>query len=313
VLVVAGVSDLKTGAKLKTTDIARVASSSKVWIGAVVMQLIQEGRVSPSDKIAQYISRDEVKNIANAKTATIAQLLSHTSGIIDYYNDTDFGSDVPDKMDFTLEEALKYAWNQPAEFKPGARYSYSNSNTVLLAQMIETVTGQPFAKVLRSRIFTPLGLKHTFVEVFEPVPARIVRGYEFYSDGSTDEIGDKYQGGGLPDGALVTTPEDMALFMRALFADGKLLDRATLKQMTTPAAAVEDGQTVGYHIFITETDHGKRYEHDGAVVGYRAQEMYYPASGITIAIWTNTGDEQDETFSALEDDIVNLVFSSARN
>jgi len=310
-LVTAGVSDRKGGTNLAPTDIARIASSSKVWVATAFLQLVQEGKISIDDPIAKYIKPDNAANIANADTATVAQVLSHTSGIFDYYNQSGFGNDVPNKMDFTIDEALKYTWNQPANFKPGAKFGYSNTNTVLLAQAMETVTGQPFAVEMRKRIFDPMGLKHTYVEVFEKVPVKIARGYEFNEDGSVIEVGDKYQGGGLPDGALVSTPEDMMIFMRALFGDGKLLDKATVAKMVTPVADAGDKSSMGYHIFISDTDNGKRYEHDGAINGYRAIEMFYPDSGVAIALWTNTGGKaQDDVFQTLQDDVAKLVFES---
>jgi len=308
VLAAAGESDKEAGTKLTTTDIARIASCSKVWVGAVVMQLIQEGKIAPTDKVARYLPEDEVKRIANADTATVGQLLSHTSGIVDYYNDSDFGTDVPDKTDFTIPEALRYIWDKPAVFEPGARYSYSNTNTVLLALLIENVTGHPFYEELRSRIYTPLGLKHTYVEMFEPVPVKIVRGYEFSGKRDFTVTGDRYQGRGLPDGAIVTSPEDMALFMRGLFGDDKLLSKVTVQQMVTPVADTDDGSKVGFHIFITRTDFGNRYEHDGAIDGYRAEEMFYPGSGTAIAYWTNSGGRtQDDVFDGLQQAITNVV------
>jgi D-alanyl-D-alanine carboxypeptidase len=163
---------------------------------------------------------------------------------------------------------------------------------------------------MRARLFEPLGLKHTFVEVFEPVPVKIVRGYVF-EGADVREIGDKYQGGGLPDGGIVTTPEDMVKFMRALFVDWKLLDTATMTLMLTPVADAGDGSQVGYQIFITKTRNSTRYEHDGSIDGYNAIEMHYPESNITIAMWTNgDGGEQDTIFANFQDAVDKLVFPS---
>lgn len=308
VLAAAGVSDKTTRAALTTSDVGRIASCSKVWVGAAVMQLIGEGTLGLDDPIAPFLGADDRDHIANAKTATVGQLLSHTSGIFDYFNSDDFGMDDPNKMDFTLAEALRYAWDKPAEFPAGTAYAYSNTNTVLLGVILEKVTGQPYAQVLRSRIFTPLGLKHTYIEVFEPVPVRIARGYEDEGD-EMNEIGDSYQGGGLPDGGIVTTAEDMALFMKALFVDGTLLDAGLATLMTTPVTEGEDGEQVGYHIFISQTDHGLRYEHDGSLPGYLAVQMQYPKSGVILAMWTNSGGETAETvfFDDLQAAVIALV------
>jgi D-alanyl-D-alanine carboxypeptidase len=311
ILIAAGLSDKQAGTKLKTTDISRIASSSKVFVGVAAMQLVQDGKVSVEDKIAKYLDADNAAHIANADSATVAQVLMHTSGIYDYFNQGAFGADMPDKTDFTLNEALQYAWDQPANFEPGLKYSYSNTNTVLLAKMIETVTGKPFAQVLRERIYEPLELKNTFVELFEKVPVKIARGYEFFPEGDTKEIGDTYAGRGLPDGAIVTTPEDMVKFMRGAFADYKILDKATAELMTAAHEATDDGGNIGYHIFVTSADQGTRVEHDGRLDGYQAVEMHYPESGVTLAIWSNSGGQtQEQVFAQLVEDILVEAFNS---
>ena len=306
-LVVAGKSDLKANTPLTTTDISRIASASKVFVGTVVLQLIQEKKIALTDPIANYIRAENAHHIANADRATIAQLLTHSSGIFDYY-DQDFGLDVPSKMDFTIDEALKYAWDKPALFEPGAKYSYSNTDTLLLGEMIEQVTGMGVAQAIRTRILTPLNLKNTYTEVFETVPVKIIRGYAFDKKGNSTEIGDKYPGGGLPDGGIVTTPKDMVIFMHALFAEGKLLDTPTLQAMITPQVPTDDGGSIGYHIFIDDSAHGKMYSHDGGIDGYSSIMMYFPDSDVTIALWTNgSGRKADKAWANL--DIVGLVFA----
>jgi D-alanyl-D-alanine carboxypeptidase len=306
ILVTAGKSDLTAGTALTPTDVSRIASVSKVFVGVVVMQLVQEKKVALTDRIARYIAADHAAHIANANRATIRELLTHTSGIVDYYDD-DFGADDPRKLDFTIDEALKYAWDKEADFATGARYSYSNTNTLLLAIMIEKVTGTTVAQAIRTRLLAPLNLTHTYTEVFERVPVKIVRGYVFDGPGRPKEIGNKYPGGGLPDGGLVTTPENMVRFLRALLVERTLLQPAVLQQMLTPAARRDEDDWAGSHIFVVTTAHGKKYIHNGAIAGYNAEMLHYPDAGVTMAYWINgSGGKADRAWENL--DVEGIVF-----
>jgi len=305
ILVTAGNSDVERGTSVTSADVARIASSSKVFIGTLVLQLVDEGRITVDDPIARYVSSEHAEHIANARVATIAQLLTHSSGIADYYNGGYFGYDVPDKMDFTIDEALRYAWDVRAEFQPGQRYGYSNTNTLLLGAMIERVTGRGVAQVLRERILAPLGLRNIYTEVFEPVPVRIVRGYSFEGRRIVDVAADKIAGGGLPDGGLVSSPEAMVQFVRGLLADKRLLSARSLEAMTT--VHVRDRAediAIGYHLFVESTRQGMRYTHDGALSGYLSFMAHYPASDTTFAAWTNSrGDDQEQAWESFIDDV----------
>jgi D-alanyl-D-alanine carboxypeptidase len=298
-LVVAGYSDLNAKTPLVTTDLSRIASTSKMYVATVIMQLVEEGKIPVGDKIAKYLNPDDVKHIANADSVTIADVLTHSSGIADYYNDSNFGQDKPEQLDFTIEEALHYAWDMPALFAPGEKYSYSDTNTVLLAVVIEKVTGQNFAQVVRNRIITPLHLTHTYTEIFEPVPVSIVHGYSF-SDGGKPDDTIKMQGAGLPDGGIITTTEDMVTFFRALLVDGKLLKPATLADMLKPRFDAE-GSRIGYHIFM-DGNPPRVYYHDGYIDGYQAWLSHDVQDGVTVAVWANgTGEDQDAAFGNLID------------
>jgi D-alanyl-D-alanine carboxypeptidase len=300
IVAVAGKSDIRADTDLIPTDLSRIASISKMYVATVIMQLIETGKITAADRIGQYLNADDARHIANVKTATIGQVLSHTSGIFDYYNDADFGADKPDQYNFTIEEALHYAWDQPALFAPGKKYSYSDSNTLLLALVIEKVTGNSFAQEVRSRILTPLKLDHTFTEIFEPTPQLTIHGYDFDKNGrSTDYF--LMQGAGLPDGGIITTPTDMVSFFKGLLVDGKLLQPATLAEMLKPRADAGDGSAIGYHIFVQPMPNGDTwYSHSGGIAGYQAELLFSKKTGVIVALWANgTGKNQDNAFDIL--------------
>jgi D-alanyl-D-alanine carboxypeptidase len=308
ILVTAGKSDLKAKTDLKTTDVARIASSSKVFVGTLIMQLIESGKVKLSDPISKYAGDEHTKHLTNAEKITIEHLLTHTSGLYDYFN-PEFGADKPNKIDFTIEEALRYAWDRPAEFAPGRKFSYSNTNTLVLGGIVEVVTDEDLAAVMRARIFKPLGLKNIYTERFEPVPVKLVRGYEYQGD-QYYEIGEKFAGRGLPDGGLVASPEELVKFLRALLVDGKLLKPETLKQMLTARKQIEGEETsICYHIFLGKTRYGVQYEHSGSLDGFSSEMMHFPEADITIALWTNSrGVQDDSVWGEFQSTVLEIVF-----
>jgi D-alanyl-D-alanine carboxypeptidase len=308
ILVVAGKSDLGAKTDLQTTDIARIASTSKVFVGTLIMQLIEAGQVKLSDPISKFVGDEHSTHLTNAEKITIEHLLTHTSGLYDYFG-PDFGADKPSKIDFTIDEALRYAWDRPAEFAPGSKYAYSNTNTLILGAVVEKVTGENIATAMRTRILKLLGLKNIYTELFEQVPVKMVRGYSYEGD-QYREIGEKFAGRGLPDGGLVASPEEMVKFLRGLLVDGKLLKPETLKQMLTAhKQADSEVESICYHIFLTKTQYGPQYGHSGGLDGFSSEMMHFPDTNITLALWTNSsGDQQGKVWEEFQSEVLRIVF-----
>lgn len=271
----------------------RIASCSKVFLGVVVMQLAAEGKISLSDPIAKYISVADAANIHNANQATLRQLMNHTSGIYDYFGEK-FNADAashPGKY-YTIEEALKYAYGKPAAFSPaGSSYNYSNTDTLLLAAMVEKVTGAPFTKVLRDRIFTPLTLNNTYNDYAESEIAPLAHGYDISPRLNYTDYTNINQGYGLPDGGIVSNAADMVTFIRALLHEGKLLNPATLDEMLTIDPSARNDQE-GLNIFIYSDYYGVTYGpmlgHSGGITGYLSEMYYFPNRDIAITLLTNS-------------------------
>jgi D-alanyl-D-alanine carboxypeptidase len=314
---ISGKANLTTGAPMVAQEHFRIASCSKVFLGVVVMQLVSEGKVSLSDPIAKYISQQDAANIENADRATIRQLMNHTTGIYDYFDDR-FNEDAvahPGKY-YNLEEALKFAYGQPAAFSPpGSGYYYSNTDTILLAVMVEKVTQAPFTQALRQRIFNPLHLKNTYNDYAEPVIEPLAHGYEIRKDRRPIDHTDINQGYGLPDGGIVSDAADMATFIRALLHDGKLLTPDALKTMLTIDPAAQDDEE-GLNIFIysdyLDGDYGNLIGHSGEIDGYKSEMYYFPDEDVAIVLLTNSsGNPIDNRWEKLFDNAVRTIFNGA--
>jgi D-alanyl-D-alanine carboxypeptidase len=169
--IVASGTDAKTGAPLDPHVPFPVASITKTFVGALVLQLVEEGSVALDDPLAEYLP-----SFPNADRITIRQLLTHTSGIPPEGDDAgtspysaEFEDLILHNLDksFTPDEILTFVRDRPLDFEPGTGVQYSNINTILLAKVVETVSGTDLTTAFHQRLIDPLGLSHTYFGVTE--------------------------------------------------------------------------------------------------------------------------------------------------
>ena len=165
----------------------RVGSITKQFAAAAIMLLVEQGKLSLSDKIDRYLPE-----FSQMRTAiTVEQLLTHTSGIRNYTALPGFGERMASEV--SVQEGIAFFKDASSEFAPGDRFAYSNSNYFLLGTIIERVTGMPYADFMARHVFGPLQLTHTTIET-DNTPAAVI-GYTqgrrkvaaapAYSSGST--------------------------------------------------------------------------------------------------------------------------------
>ena len=151
-----------------------IASLSKQFTAALVLQLVAEGQMHLDSTISAYYPayRPDV-----GRRVTIHQLLTHQSGIPNYTNLPYVWSDSL-ALPYTSEQLVEKFGSGDLEFEPGTRYQYNNTGYYLLSLLIEAVTGQPFVTVLQERILIPLGLQQTGVDDRAQVLERRAYGYD---------------------------------------------------------------------------------------------------------------------------------------
>ena len=164
-IVVSG-ADAKTGAPLDPHVPFAIASITKTFVSALVLDLVDEGKVALDDPLAEY-----VPTFPNAERITLRELLTHTSGIPPEGNDSGtsiysdaFNNLVLSNLDrtFTNDDILDFVRDRPLLFDPGTGVQYSNVNTILLGKVVENVTGTSLTTALRQRLIAPLDLTHTY-------------------------------------------------------------------------------------------------------------------------------------------------------
>ena len=245
---VAGVSDIATGAALTPDRPVRIASNTKTFLAAAALRLWEEGRLGLDDPVARHLP-PEVAALLTAdgydlEAMTVRHLLTHTSGLYDYADRDRFIEAIlaDPHHRWTPEEQIGLAveWGEPYG-APGTVYRYSDTGYVVLGLVLESAGDAPLAIVLRDLLpFARLGMRNTWLETLEdPPPGASERAHQYLGELDTwdwDPSLDLYGGGGL-----VSTADDMAVFIRALFTGGVYLDAATADTMLTTVRGAGPG------------------------------------------------------------------------
>jgi len=284
----AGIANVKTGEAMQPNARLRIQSLSKIWLLAVTLQLLQEGKLSLNDTVAHWFPG----LLPYGNEITIAELETDTSGLIDD-NTLEQNSAVylARVKDAKLVEELKAigariranpntpvdpiwlirfaAW-QPLLFPPGIRYSHSNIGWNIAGMIVAKAAGQPLPTLYSERIFQPLGLTHTSYQPQGQIAGPHAEGYQINANGTlTDSTAWTYGKGA--DGAIVTDATDEATFLRAL-VDDKLQVRGTFLDF--------EGWSGGKHTGCP----GNAFLSVGAGAASWAYAYYDPAAGNRIVV-----------------------------
>jgi D-alanyl-D-alanine carboxypeptidase len=167
-----GVADVATGRPVSLADHFRIASISKTFTATVILQLVDQKRLSLSDHLSRF-----VQGIRYGSLITVEELLGMRSGIYDYTSDPAFLKAVTNNPDmrFTTADFLRIVRRHAPLFRPGTQTAYADSNYVLLGLIAETITHRPLGQLIRSQILTPLGLGQTSYPATAAIPAPFAR------------------------------------------------------------------------------------------------------------------------------------------
>lgn len=217
------------------------ASVGKTMCATVFGMLVDEDKISYDDKISNWLNGDILEGLFVVEGSdysdqvTIRHLLSHTSGVGDYFEDPVInGKTMVEMMAanqdhlFTPKELIAFTRdNQEPIGKPGQQFHYSDTGYILLGLILEAIEEKPYAAILADRIFEPLGMKDSYLMFYNDEPADILGIYVNGMDySSKNALSIDWSGGGV-----VTTMEDLLTFMMAL-ENGQLLSKEVYEQMT---------------------------------------------------------------------------------
>ncbi|ROP38200.1 serine hydrolase domain-containing protein [Saccharothrix texasensis] len=302
----AGVGDLRTGGEVPTNGRVRIGSASKMFASVVVLQLVGEGRVELDAPIETYLPGLVRGKGIDATRITVRQLLQHDSGLPDY-TDSMFksaGDFLPYQHVYLEPRALLDLANARDDARAaGSGWSYSNTNYLLAGLIAQRVTGRPFDELVTTRVIQRAGLRDTYAPGVgeEEIRGRHPRGYQ--RDPATDELLDFTRmdpSWGWAAGHLISTPDDLNTFLRALL-DGKLLKPAQLAQLRT-TIPTRPGSDLGYGLGVFSTPlscGGVAWGHGGDIPGYSTVDAATDdGRAATIVVTSLNGSVKDESVAA---------------
>ncbi|MEV7234403.1 serine hydrolase domain-containing protein [Streptomyces sp. NPDC051020] len=252
----------------------RIASTGKALMAAVILQLVDEGKLSLDDTVDRRLPGVIDGNGNDGRKITVRQLLQNTSGLHDDLP----GFDTPQEYyqhrydTYTPEQIVARAMKHHPDFRPGTGWSYSNTGYVVLGMIVEKAAGRPWQEEVESRILKPLGMNQTYLPgTTSPLRRPHADGYQVFASGERTDVTEQI----VPDlGGYVSTTADVNRFFQGLLG-GKLLSEARMAEMqdTVPVdkriEAIWPGGRYGLGLVSRPlTCGGSYWSHEGGEAGY---------------------------------------------
>lgn len=234
----------------------KIASISKLYIATAAAKLVHDHRLSLDDTLADHLP-ELVGRIEYADQITLRMMLQNRSGIPNFVDEDAFDWGAPS---VEISENLALVLDAPADFEPDTDYNYSNTNYLLIGDILDKVLGYNHQQYINKEISIPLGLTDTYGLLSDVALEDVVSGYYTEYDGDLKEVDFV-----VPGGSMVATAQDVGVFLRAL-NDGSLLN--------------DDEQAIYSSIY--------EYEHTGWVLGYHSIARYHEDIDTVVIQFVNT-------------------------
>ncbi|WP_163714614.1 serine hydrolase domain-containing protein [Mangrovibacterium lignilyticum] len=263
----AGWHDRKNKIPAYPQALFKIASITKLYVAVATAKLVKAGRLSLDKSLANYFP-ELAGRIEYSDKITLRMMLQHRSGIPNFVDHPDYWTKPPRNR----QETLDYALDLPADFEPDDDYGYSNTNYMLIEDLIDKTLGYPHQQYIKEKILNPLGLKNTFGSLSEVDIDDVMSGYYVgvETDFKTEETG-----------LMLATAEDVGTFLRAL-NDGSLFDAGE--------------QEIYSSIYV--------YEHTGLLVGYQSIAKYHKDMDMVVIQFNNTTN-----FDGYDWNLAEIVYS----
>ena len=247
----AGWHDRKNKIPANPQALFKIASISKLYVAVATAKLVKDGRLSLDKTLADYFP-ELIGRIENSDKITLKLMLQHRSGIPNFVDHPDYWKKPPKNR----QETLEYALDLSADFEPGEDYGYSNTNYMLISDLIDKVLGYSHRQYIKEEILIPLKLNNTFGSLHEVDIDDVMSGYYV---GIEDDL--KTESSGL----MLATAEDVGTFLRAL-NNGSVFN--------------EGEQKIYSSIYV--------YEHTGLIAGYQSIAKYHKDIDTIVIQFNNT-------------------------
>jgi CubicO group peptidase (beta-lactamase class C family) len=277
-----GFSNYRTKDSLQIDTRFQLASVSKPITALAVMQLVEQGKIRLTDSLEMYFPEWPYPGI------TIKMLLSHRSGLTNYMYHTDDWFTQRDEIPICNSEAIRMLCEKKPEmyYRPDTTFDYNNTNFMLLAAVVERVTGMDFETYMLTQFFRPLGMLNTFIKSDMEVPqdGLVARGH----DKRRRTIAPYYLSGTTGDKGVYTTAEDLYTLHKALLK-GEIVQDSTLNLMFTPSSKFNRrGGSYGLGWRLNQRDDGSVITyHNGWWRGFRTYFIHDADEEAVVIVLTN--------------------------
>jgi D-alanyl-D-alanine carboxypeptidase len=277
-----GYADLLPRRPMRTNMHFRIGSVTKPFVTTVLMQLVQERRLSLSDPISRYVA-----GVPNGDKITLRMLANMTSGLGDLFTNEAFLYLFALGQSFTPEQVVQFGISLPPLFAPGTKWSYSNTNTDLLGLVIQRVTGRSLGAVLRDRVFKPLGMRDTSLPSTSALPRPFANGYTLATingrlgDRTFDSATATWAAGGV-----VSNVPDLLRATR-LFGTGRpLINAASQREREQWVRLPPNSRLQRYGIGLL--NFSGWIGHNGGIFGYTTVAWYLPPERLSLVVAVNS-------------------------
>lgn len=298
-----GVSDVDTKAPIDPAGHGRIGSITKPIVASAVLVLVDQGKLSLDDPLAKYIP-----GIANGDRITVRQLLSMSSGVWNYTTDqqlVDTFATAP-MTPWTIDQTIDLIRSHPADFAPGEKVAYCDSNFVLLGRIVELVTGQPVSDVVRTLVIEPLGMTGTRMPADDQpdVPDPGIGSYQPVG-GQPAAIPDLNPTFAWTAGAATSTVPDLARFAREV-TDGSLLSPELQAQRLATTTFTGIPLDVGYGLGVLNMN--DLIGHNGDITGGGGTMLRLPAQDATFVVLVNLSTNGENSSGAITNALIDDLY-----
>ncbi|QVY59684.1 serine hydrolase domain-containing protein [Cytobacillus gottheilii] len=280
-----------------------IASGCKIFTAIAICQLVEEGKISFSSKLNECIDIDFPYFDQNV---TIQQLLTHTSGIPDYFDEEEMDNyeelwvTTPMYHIRDLQDFLPLFQNKKMQDAAGSTFHYNNAGYIVLGLIVEKVSGLTFSDYIERFVFQKAGMMESGYFEMDELPAKVALGYVKKPDGGWKTNTYSLPAKSASDGGAYVTAEDMIHFWEALL-NGQLLTPEMTQTLLKSTAEIDEDLFYGYGVYILKEEEAVvKYILMGYDPGVNFRSVYYPDKQLSIVVCSNESDGAYEILKEIE-------------
>ena len=277
-----------------------IGSITKQFTAAAILRLHEAGKLDLDAALATWLP-----DAPHAGEVTVRQLLTHTSGLPEYFEGP--GIEVAATRPTTFAQIMARVAGKPLVFAPGSQWSYCNTGYVLLGRILELLSHETYRHYVQTHFFDRLGMKQSFFVADETRLPNMSEGYH-HKDGRFERAVPIHDSFGWSAGNIVSTLDDLMKWDAAL-AGGQVVSEKSYAEMTTPFQTSARGSAeYGFGLFVDSVEGQPRIGHTGGAFGFTTADELFVRQRVRIIAFTNDGDDKPEPGEVITTAVFNQLF-----